>query len=137
MIPQNVDNGWVGFIGGFHCNVEVNFGTKPFVFDLSSCSATRTKKKMNFKITLVFVVLVLNHFILLSWCQQVPPPVPDWISKWQEGSLLWTINEPNPTSGKSATVGNGYVATAITSDSVFISGLFNGYNTSTPSHRAR
>jgi protein-glucosylgalactosylhydroxylysine glucosidase len=34
-------------------------------------------------------------------------------------------------------IGNGFVATQIATDSIYLSGLFNGYLTSGPSHRAR
>ena len=36
-----------------------------------------------------------------------------------------------------ASIGNGYLATAVYSDTVYVSGVFNGHGTSTPSHRAR
>lgn len=34
-------------------------------------------------------------------------------------------------------VGNGYLATTVFSDTVYVSGIFNGRGTKTPSHRAR
>lgn len=36
-----------------------------------------------------------------------------------------------------ASVGNGYIATVVYSDTVYLSGLFNGRGTTAPSHRAR
>jgi hypothetical protein len=81
--------------------------------------------------------IIASLLVLQALSQQNPPPVAEWISKWEESSLLWTEIEPDLASNKGATVGNGYLATAISSDIVYISGLFNGYNTTTPSHRAK
>lgn len=57
------------------------------------------------------------------------------------------IATPNATNFESSglswdprlnpSVGNGYLATTVYSDTVYVSGIFNGRGTKTPSHRAR
>ena len=57
------------------------------------------------------------------------------------------ISAPNATNFESSglswdprlnpSVGNGYLATTVYSDTVYVSGIFNGRGTKTPSHRAR
>jgi len=57
------------------------------------------------------------------------------------------IATPNATNFESSglswdprlnpSVGNGYLATTVYSDTVYVSGIFNGRGTTTPSHRAR
>lgn len=57
------------------------------------------------------------------------------------------IAAPNATNFESSglswdprlnpSVGNGYLATTVYSDTVYVSGIFNGRGTKTPSHRAR
>lgn len=57
------------------------------------------------------------------------------------------IAAPNATNFESSglswdprlnpSVGNGYLATTVCSDTVYVSGIFNGRGTKTPSHRAR
>lgn len=57
------------------------------------------------------------------------------------------ISAPNATIFESSglswdprlnpSVGNGYLATTVYSDTVYVSGIFNGRGTKTPSHRAR
>ncbi|EDO39683.1 predicted protein, partial [Nematostella vectensis] len=42
-----------------------------------------------------------------------------------------------PTTDLMASVGNGYLATTVYSPTIYVSGVFNGRNTSSPSHRAR
>ena len=63
------------------------------------------------------------------------------------GSFLLTRSEPNATNFETtflpydsrlmASVGNGFLATAVYSDTIYVSGVFNGRGTSAPSHRAR
>ncbi|MDP2435527.1 MAG: hypothetical protein Q8P67_07275 [archaeon] len=69
----------------------------------------------------------------MTLSQPVPAPWADGVAR---GSILWS-----PTLGDAqfmASVGNGYVATVIGSDDVFVAGVFNGNETvQQPSHRAR
>lgn len=48
-----------------------------------------------------------------------------------ESSALPSDPRLNPS------VGNGYLATTVFSDTVYVSGIYNGRSTKTPSHRAR
>ena len=51
-------------------------------------------------------------------------------TNFESSSLSWDPRL-NPS------VGNGYLATTVYSDTVYVSGIFNGRGTRTPSHRAR
>lgn len=51
-------------------------------------------------------------------------------TNFESSSLSWDPRL-NPS------VGNGYLATTVFSDTVYVSGIFNGRGTKTPSHRAR
>ena len=51
-------------------------------------------------------------------------------TNFESSSLSWDPRL-NPS------VGNGYLATTVYSDTVYVSGIFNGRGTKTPSHRAR
>lgn len=77
----------------------------------------------------ITLLAVLGLF-LVSVASEIPA---DWAGRHQLGHLLYS---PVPTTGTlNATVGNGYVATSVYSDTIYISGLFNGDSDVTPSHR--
>jgi protein-glucosylgalactosylhydroxylysine glucosidase len=67
---------------------------------------------------------------------QVPP---DWAPAFNSGDLLFaTAREvQNLRAELLPTVGNGFAATRIGSDTLYIGGLFNGHLSTSPSHRAR
>eukprot|EP01114_Cavostelium_apophysatum_P014228 TRINITY_DN3638_c0_g1_i2.p1 TRINITY_DN3638_c0_g1~~TRINITY_DN3638_c0_g1_i2.p1 ORF type:complete len:663 (+),score=121.13 TRINITY_DN3638_c0_g1_i2:160-2148(+) len=50
--------------------------------------------------------------------------------------MLYSLTGPSDSSLQ-ASVGNGYIATVIGSDTQYIAGVYNGLNSVTPSHRAR
>jgi hypothetical protein len=58
-----------------------------------------------------------------------------WRVKFDAGELLYAA--VTPEAQLNATIGNGFVATSVGSDTVFMAGVYNGYNNTTPSHRAR
>eukprot|EP01116_Phalansterium_solitarium_P016178 TRINITY_DN3701_c0_g1_i1.p1 TRINITY_DN3701_c0_g1~~TRINITY_DN3701_c0_g1_i1.p1 ORF type:complete len:702 (-),score=253.28 TRINITY_DN3701_c0_g1_i1:809-2914(-) len=77
-------------------------------------------------------LIVISLFIQVSLAT-VPP---DWQPRVQGGNMLYADKEPS--DGRlMASVGNGYVATVVGSDTQYISGVFNGFSSKTPSHRAR
>uniref|UniRef100_A0A6B2KZB4 Protein-glucosylgalactosylhydroxylysine glucosidase n=1 Tax=Arcella intermedia TaxID=1963864 RepID=A0A6B2KZB4_9EUKA len=49
--------------------------------------------------------------------------------------MLYSPQEPTDIN-MMPSIGNGYLATVISSDTIYVSGLFNGLNTVDPSHRA-
>ncbi len=70
---------------------------------------------------------------LLVVCAAAIPP--DWSDAASEGRLLFSPSLP--PQRLVATIGNGFLATAVGSDTTFISGVFNGASNIAPSHRAR
>jgi hypothetical protein len=82
-------------------------------------------------------------FYLSSTCSSPLPPrlnhpdLHDWIQPYQSGNLLFAFNLSNDTR-LVPSIGNGYLATVFESDTLFISGIYNGNVTEArPSHRAR
>ncbi|KAH3765729.1 protein-glucosylgalactosylhydroxylysine glucosidase [Pelomyxa schiedti] len=61
---------------------------------------------------------------------------PDWEAKLAAGNMLVSETLPD-NSAYMATIGNGYLATFVSSDTTYVSGVYNGEATSAPSHRAR
>lgn len=66
-----------------------------------------------------------------------PSPPPEWVPRIAGYNLLWTPNDAAINPNNMPEIGNGFVATQVSSDSLYLSGIFNGYLTSTPSHIAR
>lgn len=60
----------------------------------------------------------------------------EWVTESENGNMI--ISDSLPSNGAYVPhVGNGYVAAIPTSDVMYISGLFNGRHSETPSHRAK
>jgi len=59
----------------------------------------------------------------------------DWAQKVGEADLLFAAVEPE--EDLLASVGNGYLSTTVGSDTIYVSGVFNGLGSRDPSHRAR
>ena len=74
----------------------------------------------------------LLFIFFVSYSAQVPT---DWQKRYYEGTLLFSPTKVDGSIG--ATIGNGFLATTVNSDTLYISGVYNGYNNTTPSHRAR
>lgn len=69
-------------------------------------------------------------------CGLPPPPhkVPDdWLAAYRHGDLLYTTDEAGVKYRPE--VGNGFVASVVGSDKLFVAGVFNGHALD-PSHRA-
>ena len=66
-----------------------------------------------------------------------PPPPPDWAPKILARDMLFTPDDTGIPASHMPMIGNGFLATQISSDSIFIAGVFSGYLTKDPSHRAR
>ena len=66
-----------------------------------------------------------------------PPPPAPWVPRIAANDMLYTPTDAQVPSDLMPMIGNGFLATQVGSDSVWVSGLFNGYLTSDPSHRAR
>jgi trehalose/maltose hydrolase-like predicted phosphorylase len=77
--------------------------------------------------------LVLLYLISLLFC--VAPP--EWQNRIDQAQMLYSDTEPQETL--QTYVGNGYMATQINSQNIFISGVYNGPADAEyePSHRAR
>ena len=69
-----------------------------------------------------------------------PPPVPPpaaWLPRIAAGDMLYAARDDDVLPEHMPMVGNGFLATQVSSTDVWVSGLFNGYQTVGPSHRAR
>jgi hypothetical protein len=66
-----------------------------------------------------------------------PPPPTDWAAKVLARDMLYTASDAHVDPNNMPMIGSGFVATQIMSDSIWVAGLFNGYLTRDPSHRAR
>jgi hypothetical protein len=78
-----------------------------------------------------------NHYIGLP---PTPPPVPppaSWLPRIAAADMLYTPDDSSVQPSQMPEVGNGFLATQIMTDTIFVAGLFNGYLTKDPSHRAR
>jgi hypothetical protein len=92
-------------------------------------------KNIQISILIVVVVLIL---VLLDYnrvsSSSVPPD--DWKKRIEQGHLLFS-SDLNLSELVMPDIGNGYLATRLTSNATYVAGLFNGLNVKTPSHRAR
>jgi len=73
------------------------------------------------------ITLYLVCFQLCFWHYVIAEPS---ATNFESSALSWDPRL-NPS------VGNGYLATTVYSDTVYVSGIFNGRGAKTPSHRAR
>ena len=69
----------------------------------------------------------------------VPPPnLPnEWLVDYLNADLLFSPTDSSVNPSTLPEIGNGFLATQLMTESIWVSGLFNGYLTETPSHRAR
>jgi len=77
------------------------------------------------------LLVLLAMLMASSTCVAVPV---DWQQAVEEGNMLYSATVPEP--GYFPYVGNGYIATEMTTDFMFLAGVFNGLSDVTPSHRA-
>lgn len=82
---------------------------------------------------LSLLLLLIALYADTGACVDVPE---QWRAKEKRGDMLISTALPESTSYVPQ-VGNGYVAAIPTSDTMYISGLFNGRSSITPSHRAK
>lgn len=67
-----------------------------------------------------------------------PQPTPAaWVPKIAACDMLYSPSDKGVSSQNMPMVGNGFIATQVSSSDMYIAGLFNGYSTVSPSHRAR
>ncbi len=59
----------------------------------------------------------------------------NWVPAIAQGDLLYANSDENVAL--MPLLGNGFLGTIVNSTDLYVSGLFNGYLTVTPSHRAR
>lgn len=89
---------------------------------------------------MIYQYIILISTIGLSFSTPVPrdnPYLRDWIEPYDAANLLFAVNLSNDTR-LVPSIGNGYLATVFESDTLFISGVYNGNATEDrPSHRAR
>lgn len=62
---------------------------------------------------------------------------PEWSEDEKSANLLYAVTDVDVKAQFMPAVGNGYIGTQIGSDSMFVSGVYNGIASETPSHRAR
>jgi len=66
-----------------------------------------------------------------------PPPPADWAPKIAARDMAYAPNDAAIDPNNMPMIGNGFLATQVMSSSIFTAGLFSGYLTKDPSHRAR
>ena len=78
-----------------------------------------------------------HHFIgLPPPPPYIPPPV-SWAPRIAAGDMLYASEDASVPPSQLPMLGNGLLATQVMSDSIWVAGLFNGFLTQAPSHRAR
>lgn len=90
---------------------------------------------MSHKVKMSFFIVMLIMNIILIVTSSHPPQ--QWISRIEGSQMMYS---PGASEAHLMPyVGNGYVATQIESDSIFVGGVYNGpaLSQSSPSHRAR
>jgi protein-glucosylgalactosylhydroxylysine glucosidase len=73
--------------------------------------------------------------LLLAWVVAACSPPSEWLGEIEQANMLFACDE----SGVQLfpVIGNGYLATNVNSQDLYLSGVFNGFSSDTPSHRAR
>jgi hypothetical protein len=79
---------------------------------------------------------LLLHARAAAWAADGSVPT-EWRADADAASLLYIGDDAAVPAAQMPAIGNGYVATQIGSDAVYVSGVFNGHATDAPSHRAR
>jgi len=82
--------------------------------------------------------MTLYHWVVcLCLIPLVLSEIPsDWAPRVAAGDMLYSPTEPSDVR-LMASVGNGYIATTVSSDTQYVGGVYNGLSSLTPSHRAR
>jgi hypothetical protein len=62
---------------------------------------------------------------------------PEWKEDEAGSNLLYCASDVDVKPDYMPAIGNGYLGTQIGSDSIYVSGVYNGIGSETPSHRAR
>ena len=62
---------------------------------------------------------------------------PEWEEDNRHANLLYSPTDNDVKAEFMPAIGNGYIGTQIGSDSMYVSGVYNGLASETPSHRAR
>jgi hypothetical protein len=91
------------------------------------------------------MINTLNIFIVscMGLIAASSPPSPpsnlpsDWVESYLQADLLFAPSDSSVNPSQLPEIGNGFLATQLMTESIWVSGLFNGYLTETPSHRAR
>ena len=78
-----------------------------------------------------------RHFIGLPPPAPPVPPPASWAPRIAAGDMLYAGEDASVPPSQLPMLGNGLLATQVMSDSIWLSGVFNGYLTQAPSHRAR
>jgi hypothetical protein len=66
-----------------------------------------------------------------------PPPPPEWVPKIAAFDMLYSPTDSNIPEGLMPMIGNGFLATQLTSTDLYCAGVFNGEGLESGSHRAR
>ena len=62
---------------------------------------------------------------------------PEWTADASASHLLYVATDSGLPASQMPAIGNGYLATQIGGDAIFVAGVFNGLATEAPSHHAR
>lgn len=81
--------------------------------------------------------LVLRLPLLLIYIPFSFSQPQSWIPKIKANDMLYTTTDSNIDPTNMPMIGNGFAATQVSADSIYVSGIFNGYLTQDPSHHAR
>jgi len=65
------------------------------------------------------------------------PPPADWLAAIARGDKLYAATDATVPGSLMPEIGNGFVASQVGSDALWVAGVYNGYLTADPSHRAR
>ena len=78
-----------------------------------------------------------KHYIGTAPPAPPAPPPPEWAARIAAADMLYAPEDVSVDPSQMPMIGNGFSATQVSSDSIWVSGVFNGFLTSAPSHRAR
>jgi hypothetical protein len=78
-------------------------------------------------------LVALAVTLLLGLCA-IPP---EWEEDRRNSNLLYAASDEQVKPQFMPAIGNGYLGTQIGSDAIYVSGVYNGVASETPSHRAR
>ena len=96
---------------------------------------------MDRRTTAAYRIRLLSLGAVLSACltttargDAVPP---EWLADERAHDLFYVTSDSNVPAKHMPAIGNGFLATQIGGDTIYVAGVYNGAATEAPSHRAR